>query len=201
MQGMPSAAKRTIRTTLRGRRRLLWAARESAADAAALARHGRAVVRAGGLGPGSTTTLYESFDGEPPTADLLSALLADGLRVLLPITESDLDLDWFDAADPHRRPLGKDAIHAADLVLAPGLAVDITGTRMGQGGGCYDRALPRRAPGVAVVVLLHPGELHEALLPQDAHDVAVDGVLTADGVTWLAPYLTGSPKPGPESAR
>ncbi len=185
MQGMPSASKRTIRTTLRGRRREIWATRDRAADASALARHGRALLRAAGLGPGSTTTLYESFDGEPPTADLLAALLADGVRVLLPITESDLDLDWFDAADPQRRPLGKGAIHEADLVLAPGLAVDIAGTRMGQGGGCYDRALPRRARGAVVVVLLHPGELDEELLPKDAHDIPVDGVLTADGVTWL----------------
>ena len=58
---------------------------------------------------------------------------------------------------PHRS--GTDAVALADVVLAPGLAVDHQGTRMGQGGGCYDRALPRRRPGTPVLVVLHPGEL------------------------------------------
>ncbi len=76
----------------------------------------------------------------------------------------------------------------ADLVLAPGLAVDASGTRMGQGGGCYDRALPRRRPGVPVVVLLHPGELlggDDEPLPRDPHDQPVDAVLTAASLTDL----------------
>jgi 5-formyltetrahydrofolate cyclo-ligase len=76
----------------------------------------------------------------------------------------------------------------ADLVLAPGLAVDGRGTRLGQGGGCYDRALPRRRAGVPVLVLLHPGEREaDDVLPREAHDVPVDGVVTADGIHWPDP--------------
>jgi len=73
-------------------------------------------------------------------------------------------------------------------LLAPGLAVDRRGTRMGQGGGCYDRALPRRRPGAPVLVVLHPGELLDPTappLPHEPHDQRVDAVVTAEGVTDL----------------
>ena len=123
-----------------------------------------------GLGPESVVTSYVALAGEPPTAPLNAALAAHGIRVLVPITLPDFDLDWHDAGDAAESPLGPDAVALADVVLAPGLAVDHRGTRMGQGGGCYDRALPRRRPGTPVVVVLHPGELvdpDEPSLPRD----------------------------------
>ncbi len=188
---MTGSTKREVRADRRARRRGIAAGRDGLEDAAVLAEVGIGLILARGLDEGDTVTLYESRSAEPPTASLVAALLARGLRVLVPITEPDLDLDWCDVTDPSRTPLGHDAIGAAALVLAPGLAVDAAGTRLGQGGGCYDRALPRRAAGTPVVVLLHPGELGGEPLPRDAHDQPVDGVLTVDGVTWVA----GMPPP------
>ena len=144
-----------------------------------------------GLGPGSSVTSYDAVPGEPPTDEMNARLAAHGIRVLLPVTEADLDLDWHDAADPGARRLGKQAIGSVGLVLAPGLAVDLLGTRMGQGGGCYDKALPRRRPGTPVAVLLHPGEVLADPLPREPHDVPVDLVLTADGVQDLRPSPAG----------
>ncbi len=141
-----------------------------------------------GLRAGAVVTSYVAVPGEPPTAALNAALAAHGIRVLVPITLPDFDLDWADAADAAAAPLGPDAVALADVVLAPGLAVDHRGTRMGQGGGCYDRALPRRRPGTPVLVVLHPGELLDPsapLLPHEPHDQPVDAVVTADGVTDL----------------
>lgn len=195
-QVVPDPAKRDRRRALRERRQALAAARDTARDDLALADRVDALVDALGLGPGATVTSYEAVPGEPPTAAANARLRARGIRVLLPVTEPDLDLDWVDAADAGATPLGRDAVAQADLVLAPGLAVDRTGTRMGQGGGCYDRVLPRRRPGVPVLVVLHPGELlgpDEDPLPREAHDVPVDAVLTADGIDATFPrteYLT-----------
>ena len=178
-----SISKAEVRSALRARRRLIAAERDLGADNQALARHGLDAAVARRLGPGSTVTLYESRAVEPPTSALTAALQAHGIRVLWPITLPDLDLDWQDAADPDRTPLGKDAIHAGHtFVLAPGLAVDPTGTRLGQGGGCYDKALPRGRDGIDVVCLLHPGEYGEPSLPREPHDRPVGWVLTADGV-------------------
>jgi 5-formyltetrahydrofolate cyclo-ligase len=180
--------KSARRSALRARRRTVSAGRDLHADGAALAGHVIHLVGDLGLGPGDVVTSYAAVPGEPPTAAVNAGLAAHGIRVLLPITLADLDLDWHDAADPAATPLGTDAVALADLVLAPGLAADPSGTRMGQGGGCYDKALPRRGPGTPVVVLLHPEELlgrDDEPLPREAHDVPVDAVLTAEGVTDL----------------
>ncbi len=180
--------KSARRSDRRALRREIAAVRDVGADDTALTGHVLALLDELALGPGAVVTSYASIPGEPPTRGLNAALAARGVTVLLPITLPDLDLDWHDADDAGQAPLGRSAVDRADLVLAPGLAVDRTGTRMGQGGGCYDRALPRRRPGTPVVVLLHPGELldgAEKPLPRAAHDQPVDAVVTADGLVDL----------------
>lgn len=184
---MAVPSKPQTRRLRRARRREIAAGRDVTADGSALAGHALDLVASLGLSAGATVLSYESVPGEPPTAELNSRLAAAGFRVLVPDTLPDLDLDWHDVSGPGAR-LGLDAVRTAGLVLAPGLAVDRHGTRMGQGGGCYDRALTRRSPGVRAVVLLHPGELLDPgaePLPVEPHDVPVDGVLTADGLVDL----------------
>jgi 5-formyltetrahydrofolate cyclo-ligase len=66
------------------------------------------------------------------------------------------------------------------VVFVPALSLDRSGTRMGQGGGCYDRVLPR-APGARVVALVHPWEVRDEHLPREAHDLPVTEVITAEG--------------------
>ncbi|MGL5910045.1 MAG: 5-formyltetrahydrofolate cyclo-ligase, partial [Phycicoccus sp.] len=150
--------KAARRAAFRERRRTVAGRRDTASDGAALAHRVEELADALGLRGGDTVASYEAVRGEPPTAAAHAALQARGIRVLLPVTEPGLDLDWADAAQPSVS-LGRLALADAALVLAPGLAVDRGGTRLGQGGGCYDRALPRRRAGAPVVVLLHPGEL------------------------------------------
>lgn len=186
--------KGETRRRLRARRRQLVASRDLGADAEAIAAaisgatplrgSGPEGPRASGNGRGARTVLsYESLPHEPPTTRLNEALQAAGHRVLVPITLPDMHLDWCDPTDPGRTPLGVDSPAAADLAVIPALAVDTTGTRLGQGGGCYDRVLPKLPAGTPVLVLLHPGEHTTQALPRDAHDVPVTTVVTADGVT------------------
>ena len=126
--------KSARRATLRARRRDLAATRDAGQDDRALAAHVGLLLEDLDLRPGAVVTSYAAMPGEPPTAAVNAFLTAHGIRVLLPITLTDFDLDWHDATDPLATPLGPDAVARADLVLAPGLAVDRTGTRMGQGG-------------------------------------------------------------------
>ncbi|MGG5258111.1 5-formyltetrahydrofolate cyclo-ligase [Phycicoccus avicenniae] len=188
MRRVSPTPKSRRRRELRARRREIAAGRDTEADGRSLAEGALALV--GPLGPGATVLSYESVPGEPPTGPMNAALVGAGVRVLVPDTLDDLDLDWHDVTDPAAVRLGLDAVALADLVLSPGLAVDRTGTRLGQGGGCYDKALPRRRAGVRVVTLLHPGELvpdGEEPLPRESFDQPVDAVLTADGLTDLRP--------------
>lgn len=180
-----SEAKAALRPALVAARRERVVSRDRAADDAAIAGEVLALAATLALGPGDTVAAYEAWRSEPPTAATIAALAARGIRVIVPITLPDKDLDWSDAADEQREPLGPEAVRAAALVLTPGLAVDTAGTRLGRGGGCYDRALARRATHARVLVMLHPGEVRSAPLPADVHDEPVDGVLTADGVTWF----------------
>lgn len=180
-----SRDKAELRPGLLAARRQRAAGRDRDADDRALAEHVVALAHVLGLTDGGTVAAYEAMRAEPPTAATIDALAEHGIRVLVPITLPDNDLDWCDAKDEQRMPVGPDAISAAGLVLVPGLAVDTAGARLGRGGGSYDRALARRGDGARVLAVLHPGETQEAPLPRDEHDLPVDGVLTVDGPTWF----------------
>ena len=76
----------------------------------------------------------------------------------------------------------------ADVVIAPALAVDSNGVRLGQGGGWYDRALEHVRPGTKVIAVVFPEEVYDATdrpLPLEKHDRTVDAVATPLGWRWL----------------
>ena len=176
-------AKAALRARLRaGRARRDTAELETAATE--LAAHGASLAA-------RCVAAFVGVKGEPPMLTLLDALHADGVRVLLPRLLEDMDLEWapYDGRDALREArlgllepagpgLGRQGIAEADLVLAPALAVDRAGGRLGQGGGSYDRSLPRStAPVIAVVF---DDEVLDAV-PAETHDRRVDGVLTPRG--------------------
>jgi len=137
----------------------------------------------------ATVTAYVSVGTEPPTGALLEALSALGKRVILPVVLRGMDLDWgtwrgSDSLVPARYGLlepvdrlGLDAIGTADVVLVPGQAVSMSGARLGQGGGCYDRALARVPVGTPVVCLLYDDEVGRDV-PVDEHDRFVTDAAT-----------------------
>ena len=75
------------------------------------------------------------------------------------------------------------------LLLVPALAVDRSGTRLGQGGGFYDRLLADLGAAPAalrVVAVVHPEEILDVgELPHDGHDVPVPAALTRTGLIAL----------------
>jgi 5-formyltetrahydrofolate cyclo-ligase len=149
---------------------------------------------------------YVSVGSEPDTRGLLFALWKRGTYVLLPLLRPDGDLDWasFEGPDslvagprgllePGETPRGVSAITSADLVIAPALAVDRRGSRLGRGGGSYDRALARVGPAVLTIALLYDGELLD-YLPAGDRDQPVRAVARpAEGITRLpSPLLPSS---------
>lgn len=168
-----TAARRVVRAARRERRAAasdeVWRELDNA-----LADH---LMRWIGTGAApATVALYESLPTEPPTAVVVETLRENGIRPIVPILLADMDLSWRDIVTGD--DLGVDAITGADLIVTPGLAVSrVTGLRLGQGGGSYDRALLRVRPGTRVVTMLFDDELVEHV-PADPHDRAVDAVLT-----------------------
>lgn len=126
------------------------------------------------------------------------------VEILFPAASGGSEMEWISwdgasgfadspgagfGAEPSGRRLGPDALSRADLVIAPALAVDRSGTRLGHGGGYYDRALVHRRPKTPVVAVVHPEEvLGAGSLVREQHDVPVDAVLSTAGME----ILTGS---------
>jgi 5-formyltetrahydrofolate cyclo-ligase len=143
-----------------------------------------------------TIAAYYSVGAEPDTRGLLFALWKRGSYVLLPLLRPDGDLDWASyegpeslvpgprgLLEPGEPPRGPGAVARADVVLAPALAVDRAGNRLGRGGGSYDRALARVGPLVPLIALVYDAELLDRV-PAEPHDVKVRAAVSpGSGVT------------------
>ena len=133
------------------------------------------------------------------TRPLLDRARADGKVVVLPrLTppprELELhrveDLDrhlvpgvWqIPEPDPQRCP--RVALATVDLAIVPALAVDRDGYRLGYGAGYFDKLLARRGPRPRCVTAISAAFIVDAL-PHEAHDVAIDAVLTEGGPVAL----------------
>lgn len=144
-------------------------------------------------------SVYVSRRHEPGTFPLLEALSNAGVRVIVPVLGDGLQRGWahyVESADlveraPGRPPepsgdfLPQAKLADADVIIVPALAADTAGTRLGQGGGWYDRALVDARPGVPVVALVFDDEFHEAesrVIPRESHDLPVSIVVTPSGI-------------------
>jgi 5-formyltetrahydrofolate cyclo-ligase len=187
-------AKKELRSRiLSARRARPPTGREEAGEAIA-----HAVLALPEITVASTVAAYLSIGTEPPTMHLVENLRSLGIRVVVPVVGDDLDLDWADydgfdrlaqtsrgLREPSGPRLGMAAIASADVVLVPGLAVDARGTRLGRGGGSYDRALPRVPAGRPVIVLLYDDEVLP-VVPSEPHDRPVTIAVTPHRVVRFA---------------
>jgi 5-formyltetrahydrofolate cyclo-ligase len=189
-----TAAKAVLRASVLARRRAMPAEERAAAGR----RTRDAVLDLPEMQMAGTVAGYVSVGAEPETRGLLFALWKRGTYVLLPVLRPDGDLDWAsyegpDSLAPGRRGLlepteqrrGVTAITSADLVIVPALAVDHSGSRLGRGGGSYDRALARVGASILTLALLHEGELVDEV-PAGEHDQPVRAVaLPGEGICRL----------------
>ena len=82
-------------------------------------------------------------------------------------------------AQPSGEVLGAESLKEADLIVIPALAASVDGTRLGQGGGWYDRALTHRSPDARVATVIFDDEVFEpGVIPTEAHDVPIDAIVT-----------------------
>ena len=156
-----------------------------------------------------TIAAYYSVGTEPDTRSLIFALWKRGSYVVLPVLLGDGDLDWAsyegpDSLAPGPRGLlqpteplrGVGTVARADVVLVPALAADVSGNRLGRGGGSYDRALARVGPQVPVIALLYDGELLPSV-PVMPHDQPVRAVARPRyGITRLPAEESAAPLDG-----
>ncbi|WP_313812755.1 5-formyltetrahydrofolate cyclo-ligase [Glutamicibacter sp.] len=141
--------------------------------------------------------LYYSSPEEPDTEALMRQLVDDGIHVYLPVCEAEHRLSWVrwepgielerSAHAPVMEPVGRrygvelfEQEEAISTLFIPALSIDSNGRRLGQGGGYYDRFLPRieHTP-VQIAALVYDEEyLPAGSFEVDAHDAPVDLVIT-----------------------
>lgn len=131
---------------------------------------------------------YWPVGGELDPRPLLAALAKAGRTVALPRMESRqgparflawrggeaLTADAFGVPSPP--PTGADL--SPRLILAPLLAFDRAGRRLGQGGGHYDRIISLYRAHGCVAVGLGYAEQEMERVPAGAHDALLDWVVT-----------------------
>jgi 5-formyltetrahydrofolate cyclo-ligase len=144
--------------------------------------------------PPATVAAYLSAGVEPGTLQVVGGLAAHGVRVLLPVLSRGTAPAWAPYAgpdalqlgrhgilEPSTDPLPEDRLADAELILAPALAANTVGDRLGRGGGWYDRALASAAPSAPVWVLLNSDEVLP-VIPVHSWDRHVDALITPEAL-------------------
>jgi 5-formyltetrahydrofolate cyclo-ligase len=146
---------------------------------------------------------YVATENEVPTSQLIEQAWADGKRVHLPrVVGNDLEFALyrrgvglrpgrFGIAEPAADAPARTALEIPTVAFVPLVAWDEAGTRLGRGGGFYDRAFATMRP-QCVVGLGYAFQRHDAL-PCDPWDVKLDYVVTEQGVLYCGKGQDRSP--------
>jgi len=137
-----------------------------------------------------TVMSYVAFGSEADLSTINDAVLADGHRLLVPRVEGTeiVAVERVPGGETRRssfgieEPVGPPVEPAEiDLVLAPGVAFDRRGGRLGYGAGYYDGFLPKLPAGTPVIGVCFSVQVVDAV-PVEEHDVRVDVVVSERGV-------------------
>lgn len=143
--------------------------------------------------------LYVSFRNEVETRDLIDRAIAEGKRVLLPVSikktrelqlypvegSDDLVEGAYGIMEPRRE---QEPVHPeqVDLIVVPGVVFDRQGNRLGYGAGYYDRFLERCRTDATRVALAFDLQMVEQL-PSEPHDQRMDYIVTEKTVHRCPP--------------
>lgn len=155
-----------------------------------------ALVRRGEFLKAKAVLLYLSKDEEVATDDLVAKAFESGKRVFVPVVNRDSDelgiselpgpdtqyqLGPFGVREPVAQDLSFVPPEVIDLVVAPGVAFDRKGGRLGYGKGYYDRLLGRLDPSVTCVALAFDFQVLDAV-PQNENDIRMNTLITEKSV-------------------
>jgi 5-formyltetrahydrofolate cyclo-ligase len=142
--------------------------------------------------------LYAALPDEVPTRPLFEALAARRASLVFPRVQDERALVFAAVADwselrpgrygvlepPAEAPAARPA--QGDLVLVPGVAFDRSGRRLGRGGGFYDRAFAPGAEGAPLLVGVAYAFQLVPVVPATPADRRMDGVVSEEGLLWMA---------------
>ena len=142
--------------------------------------------------------LYVSFRSEVNTMNCLEDIVSLGKVLVLPRVDlkhkrlrlfkikdvSELSPGYMGILEPLIKKEREVSLNTVDLVIIPGTGFDITGSRIGYGGGYYDRLLSYESKQLARVekhimtIALAFEEQIGNKIPIEPHDIKVDVIVT-----------------------
>jgi len=138
----------------------------------------------------SAVLIYAALPGEVDLQPLADHPASAGKRFAYPVCVSRTDMKamipggWKRGAFGIREPdpaCSEDIPpEDLDLVICPGVAFEETGTRLGMGGGYYDRFLPRCTRAKFIMAAFEAQ--HAGTLPREGTDIRMDRIVTEDAV-------------------
>ncbi len=145
------------------------------------------IISLGEYGFATTIAVYLSKGSEVDTSQLIKESLKLGKRILVPVTNSEIELVEFTSfkdlapakygiPEPKSKKLGK---FVPDLAITPGLAFDLDLHRLGYGKGYYDRLFKKiktKKIGIAFDIQI------VGKLPRHEHDQRMDIVISEDRI-------------------
>jgi 5-formyltetrahydrofolate cyclo-ligase len=143
------------------------------------------------FGRAGTILCYASFRTEVETAGIIRESLVSGKRVVLPKVDrekrrlelyevkdlSELSPGHMGISEPSltgERPI---SVGDVDLVIMPGAGFDLSGNRLGYGGGYYDILLADSRKETLKIALAYEEQIVESI-PSEEHDVKVNIIVT-----------------------
>lgn len=169
------------------KRRAAIQAGERAEAAKAVAGH---FLAGAGLSPGDLVAVYWPIRDELDSKPLLTKLMDAGQPVCLPVVLGDgqpLELRLWEEGTPlypagfgTLAPPETAPVVEPDVIVMPLLGFDRMGTRLGYGGGYYDRTLGALTKSPRLIGLAFAVQELDRI-PREAHDVPLEAVVTEAG--------------------
>lgn len=150
------------------------------------------------FGPEDAIAGYWRIRDEVDCQPILVRLMDCGQTVILPVVagpEEPLDFRvWGSEAPLYEAGFGTLAPSdlaprsEPDVILMPLLGFDKIGTRLGYGGGYYDRTLASLRKRPMLIGLAFAAQAFDHI-PREPHDIPLDAVVTEDGVEFFEASL------------
>ncbi len=141
--------------------------------------------------------IYVNIGSEVETRSIIKHLFEKGKRVIIPYCKDSsgelgiseigsLETDIFKGpmGVPEVQPHLRKTFLKSDLqlIICPGVAFDIFGSRLGRGKSSYDRFLKELKGQVPIIGLGFDCQICKEPLPFDYHDIPMDQIITESGM-------------------
>jgi 5-formyltetrahydrofolate cyclo-ligase len=136
--------------------------------------------------------IFASFRSEVDTSVIITHLLAEGKKVVLPVVDKEhhglllYEIRGLDELAPGCMEIPEPsvrtgerltAVNDVDAVVIPGAGFDAAGNRIGYGGGYYDILLSGLERHIPIIAPAFEEQIADSL-PSEPHDIRVDTIVT-----------------------